>query len=362
MKKSIFTPSILALFIASTAHAGAKFTTDSGTLTVGADIRYSVGSETNRNTLADSGNAVSDGRVILKINGEKVLENNNFVAFSLNPAWKQYGEPKPYDMYLQFGVKKDWNIKVGRQKAINLSPNDTSSSDQDSYVYIPISKTMVYRADIARGRLSSTGDDGQYTFTKVVNKTTQFQLAVQSLDKGATIIARPVVTHNFEKGSIAVGLEAPIMSSDEVGTETFMTANDNFYNDITKNQIVDDGSAWIGTGITGTYKMTNDLQIVARAAYLIDDRIKSNKATSYAAGLGARYKNFYLGAIHGVRNTEIDANDTEEWDVYSYYEFPNILTIENFNIFLGAGYSSSKVNKVSQSDIIGSKVTLKYTF
>ena len=356
MKIRIFTQSLIALFFASTAHAGATFKTDSGTLNLGVDLQYDYTNESNYIVDNNDGELVTGGRTILLLNGEKVLENNRFVGFTLNPAWQQYGEAKPYDMYIQFGVKNDWDIKAGRFKATNLSRNSPAGKAADTYV--PISNTMMYRADIARGRTSTTGENGQIAFSKTANRT-RYELSVQLKDKGETIIARPAIVRSFNKGNIAFGLEVPLVSAD---TDTFLTANDNLISKRTKNQIVDDGSAWIGTGFNGTYNITNDLQVVARAAYLIDNRIKNNKATSYTAGMATRYKNLYIAALYGARNAEKDVNDTEEWDIYAAYKFPSILDFENFDISIGAGYSSSKINDVSQDNVVGSRVRLKYIF
>ena len=138
MKKQILVPSLLALFVASAAHAGATFDTPAGTLNLGADVEFDYTSETDSNLK-------SGGRLLLDINGEKVLANGNFAGFKLNPVWGQDGSRGADDVWIKFGVKNDWAIQTGHFEAADLSP-----AGQDTY--IASSGTTMYRANYARGR------------------------------------------------------------------------------------------------------------------------------------------------------------------------------------------------------------------
>ena len=95
MKKlNVLVPSVLALFVASAAHAGATFDTPQGKLNIGGDVEYDLTAQdfgdTNSNN-AVSPNSVHDvqkasGRIIFDVNGERVLSNGNFAGFKINPA------------------------------------------------------------------------------------------------------------------------------------------------------------------------------------------------------------------------------------------------------------------------------------
>ena len=112
MKKlNVLVPSVLALFVASAAHAGATFDTPQGKLNIGGDVEYDVTADNfSEGHGADpTDSQTASGRILLDINGERVLSNGNYAAFKLNPMWGQQGEDKGADdAWFGFGVKNDW--------------------------------------------------------------------------------------------------------------------------------------------------------------------------------------------------------------------------------------------------------------
>jgi hypothetical protein len=346
MKKHILAPSILALFVASTAHAGATFDTTAGTLNLGADVEFDYTTQDSKQEALDT-DLYSSGRLLLDINGQKVLDNGNFAAFKLNPVWGQDGSAGADDIYIKFGQMHNWALQAGHFEATDLSP-----AGQDTY--IAESGTVMYRANFARGRTNvkedQTGADGQMTFTKTMGDSAMFELTAQSLNEGKTVVVRPVVTGDLgDSVTMAVGAELPAVAD-----------NDDYYS-IT-GEAADDGKDWLGFGGHVTWQTTENLALTARAAYLMDERVDANNIDAYTAGLNAQYQNFFISALYGEADADDDAYDSEEIQVYASYRIPAILDIDNFDIYLGAGYSDSKVADENQDDVIGGRVRLKYIF
>ena len=325
MKKQILAPSILALFVASAAHAGASFDTAAGSLYLGGDVEFDYTTETNSNVAAS-------GRLLLDINGEHALENGNFAAFKLNPVFGQQGQVNTDDVWVQVGVKNDWNIKAGHFEAADLSP-----AGQDTYVASTGTASM-YRASDARGRV---GDDAeaQVTFTKSINESLGFELTANSGaggDEGDTVILRPVMTYAVDMVSVAVGAEVPVVDHN-------------------------DTADWVGFGATTTIQATDDFSVTLRAAYKTDDTTNA-KVDSMTAGIGAQYQNLFAGVIYGEDDAETGA-DAEETQVYASYKIPAVMDIDNLDIYLAAAYATADDSSNTDiDDVTGARIRLKYIF
>ncbi|MFB0975924.1 MAG: carbohydrate porin, partial [Tolumonas sp.] len=218
MKKlNVLVPSVLALFVASAAHAGATFDTPQGKLNIGGDVEYDLTAQNfgDTNVGNTAGESVSDvqkasGRIIFDVNGERVLSNGNFAGFKINPAFGTNGDYlSGEDSWFSFGVKNDWAFKMGHYEAYDLSP-----AGQDTYV-VGYGDNL-YRAKAARGRASS---GSQVMFSKEAG---QWHMEVSTLfgdDNGMydnmagveknkdPLVARPVVAWTGDTVTVAVGAE-----------------------------------------------------------------------------------------------------------------------------------------------------------
>jgi hypothetical protein len=319
MKKQILAPSILALFVASAAHAGATFDTAAGSLYLGGDVEFDYTSETDTNLGAG-------GRILVDINGEKALDNGTFAGFKVNPTWSQEGEAKVDDLWVQVGVKNDWSLKAG-----NFEATDLSVAGQDTYVASVGTATM-YRAKDARGRVTES-NGGQLTFNKTMDDA-GFELTARSTDDGDTLVMRPVVTYAADSLSFAVGAEVPVMG----------------------NEGDDD---WYGVGATTTLQATDALSVTLRAAFKSDDDADVDSMT---AGIGAQYQNFFAAVLYGEDDADVDTSDAEEFQYYASYKIPAVMDIDNFDIYLAAAYSEGEVNGVDADDVVGARIRLKYIF
>lgn len=347
MKKQILAPSILALFVASAAHAGATFDTSVGSLYLGGDVEFDYTSETDRDLY-------SSGRLLVDINGQRSLDNGYFAAFKVNPTFGQNGGTGVDDVWFKFGMSDNWALQAGHFEATDLSP-----AGQDTFV--ASSGTAMYRANFARGRLGETDydnfdgeddaitGDGQMTFTKTIGDSAGFEMTAQSRNEGEAVIIRPLVTFAGDKVSAAFGGELPVMA-DESEFATF------------PGQTVDDGEDWYGVGGWVAFQATDDLTLTARGAFLSDDRMDDNTIEAYTAGLNVQFQNFFIAALYGETDADIDTYDEEETQVYASYKIAGIMGMDNFDIYLGAGWSDSELNGASQDEISGARVRLKYIF
>lgn len=346
MKKQILAPTILALFVASTAHAGATFDTAAGTLNLGADVEFDYTSETDADLY-------SGGRLLLDINGMKVLDNGYFVGFKLNPTWGQNGNAGADDIWIKFGAKDNWSLQAGHFEASDLSP-----AGQDTYVNT--GGTTMYRANFARGRTGETDydlddstdalpGDGQMTYVKALGGV-NLELTAQSLDKGNVVALRPVITATPGDLSLGFGAEFSVVGDEDTQFARTVTGT------------ITDATDWFGLGGYVGYALSDDLSVTARAAYLSDSRVETNAFDAYTAGLNLQFQEFFIGALYGEGDADLAAEDTEELQVYASYRIADIMNFDNFDIYLGAGWSEAKVGGTTQDDTVGARVRLKYTF
>ena len=358
MKKTlnVLVPSVLALFVASAAHAGATFDTPQGKLNIGGDVEYDLTAQNFGDT--NSGNpteSVSDvqkasGRIIFDVNGERVLSNGNFAGFKINPAYGTNGEYlSGEDSWFSFGVKNDWAFKMGHYEAYDLSP-----AGQDTYV-VGYGDNL-YRAKAARGRANSGGqvmlskeagqwhmelstlfgdDNGMYDTTTAGNSW--YGVAVEK--NKDPLLARPVVAWTGDTVTVAVGAELNLISDAYVDAAG------------------EDISDWTGYGATTTIKATDDLSFSLRGAYK-----NADDQSDYTVGPGMQYQNFYAAYLYGLNNPDGDDNNTKNHVVYASYKIPGVMGIDNFDMYLGASYGQIKADGEESVDQLGGRVRFKYFF
>ena len=375
MKKlNVLVPSVLALFVASAAHAGASFDTPQGKLNIGGDVEYDVTADNfNENKYDDNGNWVvadatdsqhADGRILLDINGERVLSNGNYAAFKLNPLWNQQGGSGADDVWFGFGVKNDWGFKLGHFEAYDLSP-----AGQDTYVVGY--GDDIYRAKDGRGR---NNNGGQMMFTKESGQW-HFELSTQFGQTGATtvsdsaseivaaanklagtndlsvvknkdpLLARPVVAWTGDTVTVAVGAEINLIP-DAYEVRDAATGE--------KESISD----WTGYGATTTIKATDDLSFTLRGAYRDAD-----EWTDYSVGPGVQYQNFYAAYLFGKTDFDDTDVDVKTNVAYASYKIPAVMGIDNFDMYLGASWGNQKVaGEELTNEELGGRVRFKYFF
>lgn len=349
MKKlNVLVPSVLALFVASAAHAGATFDTPQGKLNIGGDVEYDLTADNfSEGHGADATDSQSlGGRILLDINGERVLSNGNFAGFRTNPVYTtngNYGSGE--DHWFTFGVKNDWAVKLGHYEAYDLSP-----AGQDTYV--ADSGMNLYRAKAARGRAA---DGSQAMFSK---ENGQWHFEVSTLfgsdnnmydaeETAGTVVknkdpllARPVVAWTGDTVTVAVGAELNLISDAYVETATGESVSD-----------------WNGYGAAAIVKATDDLSFSLRGAYK-----NADDQSDYTVGPGVQYQNFYAAYLYGLNNPDGSDNDTKNHVVYASYKIPGVMGLDNFDMYLGASYGEIKADGAESVDQLGGRVRFKYFF
>lgn len=356
MKKlNVLVPSVLALFVASAAHAGATFDTPQGKLKLGGDVEYNLDATHNNADPLVTDNQSANGRILVDVSGERVLANGNYAAFALDPTVGTNGINNGSgissdDAWFGFGVKNDWGFKVGHYEAYDLSV-----AGQDTYT----TGNEGYRAKLARGRASggsqvmlskeagqwhaevSTlfGSDNGFTSGTYHNVSG----AVQNKD---ALIARPVVAWTGDTVTVAVGGE-------------FNLVSDAYTQGVNGENL----STWSGYGATTTVKVNDDLSLNLRGAYLDDVA-----GSSYSVGPGAQYQNFYVAYLYSKNTTDTDAalsttdSHTKMNEVYASYKIPGVMGLDNFDMYLGASYGTTKVDSADTVKDYGGRVRFKYFF
>jgi hypothetical protein len=351
MKKlNVLVPSVLALFVASAAHAGATFDTPQGKLNIGGDVEYDVTADNfNEGHGADATDSQhADGRLLLDINGERVLSNGNYAGFKLNPLWNQQGGTGSDDVWFGFGVKNDWGFKLGHFEAYDLSP-----AGQDTYVVGY--GDNIYRAKDGRGR---NNNGGQIMLTKEAGQfhyevTTQFgeygntgyfnEYAGEVKNKDPLLV-RPVVAWTGDTVTVALGAEVNLISDAYV-------ANQN-------GDARDSISDWTGYGATATTKVSDDLSLSLRAALRSGDEFDQ-----YSVGPGVQYQNFYAAYLFGKTNYDAAATSDKKYNVaYASYKIPAVMGLDNFDMYLGASWGNEKVGSADATEELGGRVRFKYFF
>lgn len=364
MKKlNVLVPSVLALFVASAAHAGATFDTPQGKLSIGGDVEYDVTAnsyqEGNHADATDS--QFSSGRILLDINGERALANGNFAAFKLNPMWGQQGNDKDADdAWFSFGVKNDWAFKIGHFEAYDLSP-----AGQDTYV--ADDHMNLYRAKDGRGRNSSSYADGtpaggHILLSKEVGQW-HYELGTQFGADGDTsqslytadgvtvvknkdpLLARPVVAWTGDTVTVAVGAEINLIP-DAYEVRDAATGE--------KESISD----WTGYGATTTVKVSDGLSVSLRGAYRSGDEFDQ-----YSVGPGVQYQNFYAAYLFGKTSFDDADADIKTNVAYASYKIPSVMGLDNFDMYLGASWGNQKVaGEELTNEELGGRVRFKYFF
>lgn len=164
---------VLTLFSVP-AVAGITFDTPEGSLKLYGDVEFNVdaasrtGQLTSLRTSAGKDWKAGDaerwdvnGRILIGLDGYRLMENRNFAGFTVQPLADLTGSMNLDDAAFFFGREQDWKFKVGRYEAYDMFPlnqdtlieysgNTANNLYNDGYGYI-------YMMKEGRGRSSSGG-------------------------------------------------------------------------------------------------------------------------------------------------------------------------------------------------------------
>lgn len=360
--------------------AGLVFDGEAGKLAFGGDVELDINAQNTQSgpifypdDIDNSDEYNQSGRILLDVSGERTSATANYARFKVQPLVQTDGNVGVDDAWLALGNNGGTELKVGRFEAFDLFPlgqdvfvgysgntSDGLYSDGQGYVY---------QAKEGRGR---SGDAGQVLLSQ---RSGNFYAELGTLfgdrtdlfdgsndggtyhgyaiaDSKNSFIVRPVIAWNQGAWTLAAG------------TET------NLVNDALVDERGHDISDRTGYGTRLTHA-EGDWTVNVNLAHL-----NAHEETNSTLGLNALWRNLGVGYIHarneidGVNAAGTEGSITEAGKyhvdtLYTSYRFPNLMGIENFDIYLGAYYSQvdhKEIDSLDDADRYGGRLRFKYLF
>lgn len=356
-----------------------------GDLKVYGDVEFNMDAESRKGSIIanqDDSNERWDlnGRILLGFDGIRKLQNGYFAGFSAQPLADMHGSMNLDDAVFFFGQEKDWKIKVGRFEAYDMFPlnqdtfvehsgNTANDLYSDGHGYI-------YMMKEGRGR---SNDGGNFLMSKQLGNW-YFELNTlledgtslydndnyhgRSMDQEKNVAyVRPVVSWSEGAFSVAAAMESNLVN--------------NAYGYYDNGHFVDQSDR-TGYGMTMTWNgLKNDpndgVVVNLNTAYM-----DATNETDFSAAVNALWHRFELGYIYahndideyaGVSNCDDDCwyKDAGTYDIHTVhasYQIPNVMDMQNFNIYLGAYWSRLEGDSSADSNDnrYGGRVRFKYFF
>lgn len=356
------------------------------------DIASKKGQLTSVNTQAGKDKDFGDydkwginGRILIGLDGERSLKNNNYAGFSVQPLANINGQIGLDDAKFYFGKKESWQIKLGRYEAYDMFPlnqdtfieysgNTANDTYSDGFGYIYMMKEGRGRSNSGGSMMFNTKYDNWYFETNLLieDGTSIFTDGEyhgrKQINKKNVIYVRPVIAWNKDNFKVAAAIESNVIKN-AYGYEDKNTGE-------FKNQ-----SKCNGYGLTLGWNSlkddpTNGIDVNWSTAYL-----DASNETDFTTGANILWRRLQLGYIYAhndiksyALNYDSDIDNEVifgpgKYDIhtlYTSYELPNILDMDNFKIYIGAYYSVIDGKDIevknSDKDRYGSRVRFKYLF
>lgn len=356
------------------------------------DIASKKGQLTSVNTQAGKDKDFGDydkwginGRILIGLDGERSLENNNYAGFSVQPLANINGQIGLDDANFYFGKKESWQIELGRYEAYDMFPlnqdtfieysgNTANDTYSDGFGYIYMMKEGRGRSNSGGSMMFNTKYDNWYFETNLLieDGTSIFTDGEyhgrKQINKKNVIYVRPVIAWNKDNFKVAAAIESNVIQN-AYGYEDKNTGE--FKNQSKRN----------GYGLTLGWNSlkndpTNGIDVNWSTAYL-----DASNETDFTTGANILWRRLQLGYIYAhndiksyALNYDSDIDNEVifgpgKYDIhtlYTSYELPNILDMDNFKIYIGAYYSVIDGKDIevknSDKDRYGSRVRFKYLF
>lgn len=356
------------------------------------DIASKKGQLTSVNTQAGKDKDFGDydkwginGRILIGLDGERSLKNNNYAGFSVQPLANINGQIGLDDAKFYFGKKESWQIKLGRYEAYDMFPlnqdtfieysgNTANDTYSDGFGYIYMMKEGRGRSNSGGSMMFNTKYDNWYFETNLLieDGTSIFTDGEyhgrKQINKKNVIYVRPVIAWNKDNFKVAAAIESNVIKN-AYGYEDKNTGE--FKNQSKRN----------GYGLTLGWNslkddLTNGIDVNWSTAYL-----DASNETDFTTGANILWRRLQLGYIYAhndiksyALNYDSDIDNEVifgpgKYDIhtlYTSYELPNILDMDNFKIYIGAYYSVIDGKDIevknSDKDRYGSRVRFKYLF
>ncbi|CAM3700769.1 carbohydrate porin [Rahnella victoriana] len=347
----------------------------------------SIRTEDNKN-FRDGNNERWDvnGRLLIGLDGYRRNDNGQFSGFSVQPTANLNGSMGVDDAAFFFGEEKDWMAKIGRFEAYDMFPlnqdtfieysgNTANDLYADGYGYVYMMKEGRGRSD-SGGNILLNKNLGNWYFelnTLMEDGTSLYadrNYHGNQLDNDKnTVYLRPIIAWKGDVFSVAAAMETNVVN--------------NAYGYKDGDEFVDQ-SKRNGYGMTMTWdgqKADPGNGIVANLSTAYMD---ASDEKDFTVGANALWKRFELGYIYahnkiedfninGVRASDYDDDwfdepgDYDIHTIHASYLIPNVMDMQNFNVYLGAYVSMLEADKTYSSDDdsdqrYGARVRFKYFF
>lgn len=363
-----------------------------GDLKIYGDVEFNMDAESKHGLLAMTNADVSsdptydnwdlNGRILLGFDGIRTMSNGYFAGFSIQPLADMTGSMNLDDAAFFFGQEKDWKIKVGRFEAYDMFPlnqdtfvehsgNTANDLYSDGHGYIYMMKEGRGRSDAGGNFLLSKQLDNWYfeLNTLLEDGTSLYDggdyHGRDMEQKKNVAYLRPVVSWAKDELSVAAAMESNVVKN----AYGYSNAQGEFV----------DQSDRTGYGLTMTWNglKTNPADGVVvnvNTAYM-----DANNEKDFTAGVNALWQRFELGYIYAhnkindydgvICDNDCWIKDEGTYNIHTFhasYQIPNVMNMQNFNIYLGAYYSildsDVQANKSDDDDRYGARVRFKYFF
>ncbi|HDK6925067.1 TPA: carbohydrate porin [Klebsiella pneumoniae] len=351
------------------------------------DVEFNMDAESKYGILARSREEIDssnekwnlNGRILLGVDATRNMDNGYYAGASVQPLADMTGKLNLDDAVLFFGQQNDWKIKIGRFEAYDMFPlnqdtfvaysgNTANNLYSDGHGYIYMMKEGRGRSDSGGSFLLSKQIDNWY-----FELNTLLEDGTSLYDDGGyhgrdmeneknVAYLRPVVSWAKEEFSIAAAMEANVVQN----AYGYKDAQGNFV----------DQSGRTGYGLTMTWNGLKSDPEDGVVLNLNTAYMDASNEKDLTIGGNALWRRFELGYIYAhnkisdyvgvICDNDCWFKDEGTYNIHTFhasYQIPNVMNMQNFNIYLGAYYSIlDNKSKVENDDRYGARVRFKYYF
>lgn len=373
---------------------------DWGTLKLYGDVEFNIdgasrkGQITSMHTQAGDGSGDFkdkerwdlNGRLLIGLDGERALSNGNRAGFKVQPLANMSGSMGLDDAVFYFGQDNKWNFKIGRYEAYDMFPlnqdtfvehsgNSANDLYADGFGYVYMMKEGRGRSDNGGAmNLSSTYNDWYFEVNTLVEDGSKvFQDGKyhgRQLDNRKNVVyVRPVAAWKKDNLTIAGAIDANVIRN----AYGYQNADGKF----------EDQSRRTGYGLNFNWDNLKNNAENGIAANLSTAYLDAKNESDFSIGANVLWRKLQVGYIYAHNDIKYYQRDTNlnpgqekslrpgKYDIHTIftsYELPSILEMDNFKTYLGAYYSyingRGEMTSVDSSDKdrYGARIRFKYLF
>ncbi|QHQ17125.1 porin [Pectobacterium parmentieri] len=325
-----------------------------------------------------------NGRILIGLDGERALSNGNRAGFKVQPLANMSGSMGLDDAVFYFGKDNKWNFKIGRYEAYDMFPlnqdtfvehsgNSANDLYADGFGYVYMMKEGRGRSNNGGAmNLSSTYNDWYFEVNTLVENGSKVfkdeKYHGRKLDNRKNVVyVRPVVAWKKDNLTIAGAMDANVIR--------------NAYGYQNTDGKFEDQSRRTGYGLNLNWDNLKDNSENGIVTNLSTAYLDAKNESDFSVGGNVLWRKLQVGYIYARNDIKYyQRNNNSDQDkalrpgkydihtVFTSYELPNILEMDNFKTYLGAYYSyingHGDMTSVDSSDKdrYGARIRFKYLF